>query len=119
MADDEQEGAMGECVPLDSPARHLADVDHAMTPARVYHLERIVAKHSAAIRMKYVEGQVANGGDLFAKPGMIAHALAENIDQTCYLRSAEEQIEGVARGLRDGSLSVDAAAGALERMLRT
>jgi hypothetical protein len=118
MSAEDMEDAMSEVVPLDSPSRRLID-DRVMTPPREAHLERIVSKHAAGMRAKYLEGQRANGGDLFAKPGMLAHALAENVDQTCYLRSLEEQIEHLARELRAGGITQEQAAAALERMVRT
>lgn len=107
------EDAMEELIPGDSPARSL----YEMTPEREAHESRIVSRHAESMRRKYREGQASNGGDLASKPGMLAHALAENVDQSFYLRTLEEQIEDLANAFESGTFTGHDAALALRRLL--
>jgi hypothetical protein len=116
MSQDELEDAMAELIPMDSPARHLPPSTD-LTPAREAHRDRIVAWHSAEMRARYDAGQKANGGDLFAKRGMLAHALEENIDQAFYMRTLGGQISDIAAALRSGAFTNEQAAEALDRLL--
>lgn len=114
MSDETQEeDAMAEVVALDSPARSL----YEMTPEREAHEERIVSRHAARMRTKYRDGQKANGGDLATKPGMLAHAIQENVDESFYLGTMEDQVTDLADALEAGTITTHDAATALRRLL--
>lgn len=111
--DKDIDGAMEEVIPRDSPARSL----YEMTPERQAHRDQIVERHAEAMREKYTAGQACHGGDLAHKPGMLAHALQENMDESFYMRSLEWQIEDLACRLEAGGFTQAEAAAALRRML--
>lgn len=111
--DKEIEGAMAEVIPFDSPARHSD-----MTPDRERHLAALQTSMRELLDRKYRKGQVANGGNLWEKPGLLRHALDEVIDQGSYLLSMEGQLSALALGLRSGAITSEQAADALERLLQ-
>jgi hypothetical protein len=116
----ETDDAMSEVVefkPRDAGSRTVADPSD-MTPQREAHRDLIVARHAAEMRQRYTDGQRSNGGDLFAKPGMLAQALEENIDEAFYLRTLGGQLSDLAQALRDGAFTTLEAAAAIERLLR-
>ena len=116
MADDNQEGAMVELIPLDSPARQR---HNPMRQSDWTHVEKVIDSHASLTRRKYAGGRAEHGGDCWAKPGMLAHALDEAADLPVYLWTLRDQIQQTANELRAGGITVDEAADALERMLRT
>jgi hypothetical protein len=115
MSDTEEEDAMAEVVPLDSPARHAAN---PMRTEDWDHVERVIDAHATLTRKKYVAGRDEHGGNCWEKPGMLQHALDEAADLPVYLHTAKEQIHELAADLRAGHLSCVDAAEALERLLK-
>ena len=118
MADDNQEGAMVELIPMDSPARSMP-LSHSMNVERERHLERILDASEGLISDKFRRGQAEHGGNIWEKPGMLQHALDESADQVVYLYTLEGQMSALAHALRTGAITAKDAADALERMLRT
>jgi hypothetical protein len=108
------EDAMAELIPLDSPARHLD-----MTPDREKHLAAVKTSAISLLDLKFRRGQAEHGGNLWEKPGMLQNALDENADQAVYLFTLEGQMSALALALRNGAISPEAAADALDRMLRS
>ena len=64
-----------------------------MTPEHEQHLQRILSRFTSDCRAKYEAGQVEHGGELWAKPGMLEHAIEESIDLVVYLYTLLEQRE--------------------------
>jgi hypothetical protein len=62
-----------------------------MDAAHEAHLTRILSEFNADARAKYEAGQEEHGGNLWEKPGMIEHALAEAIDLVVYLYTLRDQ----------------------------
>ncbi len=112
---DEIEDAMAELVPLDSPARHAA---HPMRNEDHAHVERLIDLQQALTRHKYVNGRAEHGGDLWSKPGMIAHAIDEATDLSVYLLTLRDQVSHIAAELRSAGITPEDAADALDRLLR-
>lgn len=109
----ETDDAMEELIPLDHEARHLP-----MTSDQAAHLGRVRLAHTTLIDEKYRRGQRQHGGDLWRKPGMLAHAIQENVDQSVYLLTIDEQIRDLVsewRAMRDPI--AEGCAKALERLL--
>ncbi len=117
MADDNQEGAMVELIPMDSPARSMP-LSHTMNVERERHLERILDASEGLINEKFRRGQAEHGGNLWEKPGMLQNALEENADQAVYLFTLDGQMSALAFALRSGTITPQDAADALERMIR-
>jgi hypothetical protein len=81
------------------------------------HVQHVVDRHSVLIQKKYTAGQKEHGGNCWEKPGMLAHALDEAADLPVYLYTLRDQIEAVAVGLREGSMTASEGADALDRLL--
>jgi len=64
-----------------------------LEPDQLAHLRRILDRFSADASAKYEAGQDEHGGNLWEKPGMLQHALAEAIDLVIYLYTLLEQHE--------------------------
>jgi hypothetical protein len=62
------------------------------------HLGKLKADFIADLDAKYRAGQVEHGGNLWDKPGMLAHAIEEAIDQVVYLYTLRDQLE--RRGIK-------------------
>lgn len=117
MSAENLEDAMAELIPLDSPARHLPRSDD-MTPDRERHLAAILESASALMENKFRAGQVEHGGNIWEKPGMLRHALEEAADLFPYLLTFEGQGSALVLAMRSGTITLQDAATALERMLR-
>lgn len=111
MSDDNQEGAMLELIPADSEARHAS-----MTRDQESHLIAVQTFTRTMIDRKYRAGQRQHGGDLWLKPGMLAHAFDEVVDQVTYLQACREQCQAMALRLREGRATVTEAADFLDRL---
>ncbi len=59
------------------------------------HLDRVVARTALGIEQQYRGGQAEHGGNLWEKPGMLAHAEAEARDGVVYLCTLREQLEAL------------------------
>ena len=112
MADDNQEGAMLELIPLDSEARRISPLDQEQQA----HLDRVTHWQRDLLWIKYVRGQREHGGRLWEKPGMMAQALEESTDLIVYLLTLRGQLGHLAEQLKAEGLT-DAANRVL-RMLR-
>jgi hypothetical protein len=117
MSAENLEDAMAELIPLDSPARHLPRSDD-MTPDRERHLAAILESATGLIDKKYRAGQAEHGGSLWEKPGMLQHAMCEMADMFPYLVTLEGQGSALVLAMRSGTITLQDAATALERMLR-
>lgn len=106
---------MVELVPLDSPARRAA---HPMRNEDHAHVERLIELQGALTRRKYANGRGEHGGDLWAKPGMLTHAIEEVTDLSVYLLTLRDQCSHIAADLRSGGITAADAAEALDRLLR-
>ena len=62
------------------------------------HVKRILDQFGRDLHAKYEAGQKEHGGNLWEKPGMLAHAIAEAIDLVVYLYTLQEQ-EALAKRL--------------------
>lgn len=76
---------------------HLSEADRAIAQA-----DRIASAAARAIRVKYIDGQIEHGGDLFRKP-VLREALAEVTDLFSYLHVLEHQ-HAAALALLDQAL---------------
>lgn len=63
-----------------------------MTPEQIAHRDRVIARFTAQFSKKYEAGQKEHGGDMWKKPGMLAHAIEEVIDLVAYLFTLEDQL---------------------------
>lgn len=63
-----------------------------MTHENAAHRDRIIARFSREFAAKYDKGQKEHGGNMWEKPGMLAHAIEEMLDLAAYLYTLDEQI---------------------------
>ncbi len=68
-----------------------------MTKAQEAHLNRIKKQFLKAVDAKYKLGQLAHGGNLYEKPGMLDMALEEVTDLYVYLITLKEQQNGLRK----------------------
>lgn len=62
-----------------------------MEDAHRAHLARLTARVSADLAAKYEAGQQEHGGNIWEKPGMLAHAYEEVLDLLVYILTEMEQ----------------------------
>ena len=62
------------------------------------HLAHLIATFTADLDAKYRAGQIEHGGNIWEKPGMLAHAIEEAIDQVVSLYTLRDQLE--KRGIK-------------------
>lgn len=96
----------------ESPAK-----DSELTGKRLAWRENSITRHNRAFREKSDRGQREHGGSIWEKPSMLRHAREEVLDLWAYVDVMEYQLQRMAAGLRDGSMTPEQAAGLLERML--
>jgi hypothetical protein len=89
----------------------MRNEDHA-------HSDRVIGLQGALTRRKYAAGRLEHGGSLWAKPGMVAHALDEVTDLSVYLWTLRDQVSHIAAELRTAGITAEDAADALDRLLR-
>lgn len=89
-----------------------------MTKGQRAHIGRVIDAQTALMRDKYRKGQKEHGGNCWEKPGMLAHAMDEAADLPVYLHTLWEQINEIACGLEDGSISGEDGAARLYRLMQ-
>lgn len=70
--------------------------DNPMRPEDIRHVEHVVRLHTDLTRNKYAAGRSEHGGDCWAKPGMLAHAIEESADLPVYLWTLRDQLLKIA-----------------------
>jgi hypothetical protein len=88
-----------------------------MRPEDHDHVEGVINRHADLTRDKYSNGREEHGGDCWAKPGMLAHAIDESSDLPVYLWTLRDQILDLAHKFDDGTISLKAAAIELRRLV--
>ena len=68
-----------------------------MTPEHEAHLAHLKAEFTKDLDAKYRAGQEEHGGNLWAKPGMLEHAIEEAIDLVVYLYTLRDQLKARER----------------------
>ena len=63
-----------------------------MSPEHEAHLSHLKTEFTADLDAKYRAGQIEHGGNIWEKPGMLAHAIEEAIDQVVYLYTLRDQL---------------------------
>jgi hypothetical protein len=67
-----------------------------MRPEDHEHVGGVIERHSHLTREKYSNGREEHGGDCWAKPGMLAHAIDESADLPVYLWTLRDQLDDIA-----------------------
>ncbi len=80
-----------------------------MRPQDHEHVESVIKQHSELTRDKYRSGRLEHGGDCWAKPGMLSHALDESSDLSVYLWTLRSQLTDLATECERGGLPLIAA----------
>lgn len=76
-----------------------------MRPQDWVHVTSVIQKHGELTRDKYRNGRKEHGGDCWAKPGMLAHALDESSDLSVYLWTLRKQLADLADECEGGALT--------------
>jgi hypothetical protein len=66
-----------------------------MDAEHIAHVDRILTQFNRDLKAKYEAGQEEHGGNIWEKPGMLAHAIEEVIDLVVYLYTLQEQQDRV------------------------
>jgi hypothetical protein len=77
-----------------------------MRPEDHEHVGGVIERHSHLTREKYSNGREEHGGDCWAKPGMLAHAIDESSDLTVYLHTLRKQMLDLADDCDRQGLSI-------------
>jgi hypothetical protein len=77
-----------------------------MRPEDHEHVEDVIRQHAELTREKYSAGREEHGGDCWAKPGMLAHAIDESSDLTVYLHTLRKQMLDLADDCDRQGLSI-------------
>jgi hypothetical protein len=81
------------------------------------HVGSVITRHSELTRNKYDHGREEHGGDCWAKPGMLAHAIDESSDLPVYLWTLRDQIMALAAACDRQELDHAAIAAQLRRLV--
>jgi hypothetical protein len=82
------------------------DSTNQMRPEDHEHVEDVIRQHSELTRDKYRAGRLEHGGDCWAKPGMLAHAIDESADLPVYLQTLRKQMLDLAADCDRQGLSI-------------
>jgi hypothetical protein len=77
-----------------------------MRPEDHEHVEDVIQQHATLTREKYSAGREEHGGDCWAKPGMLAHAIDESADLPVYLQTLRRQMLDLAADCDRQGLSI-------------
>jgi hypothetical protein len=95
----------GESVSLDGFIKFVETEHNDMRPQDWVHVGSVIQQHDLT-RDKYTNGRKEHGGDCWAKPGMLAHALEESADLPVYLWTLRKQLTDLAAECEGGTLTL-------------
>lgn len=78
-------------ISIDAPQAY-----NEMRPQDWVHVGSVIQQHGDLTRDKYANGRKEHGGDCWAKPGMLSHALDESSDLSVYLWTLRQQLLDLA-----------------------